>query len=129
MVNKVILTGNVGKEPEIRHTSGGKSVASFTLASSEYWKDQSGARKKATEWHNIVVWGGLVEVVKKYVEKGSKLYVEGKLATRKWTDDKGVQHYMTEIIVSHDGKIEVFSRKEDDSGYQDGHYEDDEIPY
>ncbi|KKB96511.1 Single-stranded DNA-binding protein [Candidatus Arcanobacter lacustris] len=100
-VNKVILIGNVGKDPEIRSTQDGRELANITLATSERWKDKStGERKERTEWHRVVVFSeGLVNVVKNYVKKGTKLYIEGALQTRKWTDAAGVEKYSTEIVL------------------------------
>lgn len=100
-VNKVILVGNVGKDPEIRRTQDGRAIANLTLATSETWKDKSsGERKEKTEWHRIVIFSeGLVKVAEQYVHKGSKLYIEGQLQTRKWTDKDGVEKYSTEIAL------------------------------
>ena len=115
-VNRVILVGNLGKNPEIRNTKDGKEIASFSLATTESWKDKSsGERKSKTEWHNVVVFNsGIAGVIKNYVKKGSKLYVEGSLETRKWTDKNGVERYSTEIVVKNfDGKIELLDKKDD----------------
>lgn len=100
-INKVILVGNVGRDPEIRTTQDGKEIASVTLATSESWKDKvSGERKEKTEWHRISVFSdGLVNIIKNYVKKGSKLYVEGTLQTRKWVDNSGVERYTTEVVL------------------------------
>jgi single-strand DNA-binding protein len=100
-VCKVILIGNVGKDPEIRSTSDGRKIATLTLATSEKWKDKNtGERKEKTEWHRVVLFSeGLVRVVESYVKKGSKIYIEGKLATRKWTDNNGVEKYSTEVVL------------------------------
>jgi single-strand DNA-binding protein len=102
-INKVILVGNVGQEPEIRTTQDGREIASFSLATSESWKDKnSGEKKEKTEWHRIVVFSaGLAGIVKSYVKKGSKLYIEGALQTRKWTDKDGVEKYTTEILLQN----------------------------
>ena len=101
MLNQVQLIGNVGKGPEVRVTQGGERVANFSLATTEKWKDRnSGERKEATEWHRIVVWGNLAEIVESYVIKGSKVYVCGKIKTRKWTDQSGVEKYSTEIVLT-----------------------------
>lgn len=101
MLNQVQLIGNVGKDPEVRSTQGGDKIANFSLATSEKWKDRnSGERKEATEWHRVTVFGPLVEIVESYVVKGSKLYVCGKVKTRKWTDNKGAERYSTEIVLS-----------------------------
>ncbi len=102
-INKVILVGNVGSDPEIRNTNDGREIASFSLATSESWKDKAtGEKKDKTEWHRLVVFSqGLVGIVKSYVKKGSKLYVEGQLQTRKWTDNNGVEKYTTEVVLQN----------------------------
>ncbi len=102
-INKVILVGNVGQDPEIRSTQDGREIASFSIATSESWKDKStGEKKEKTEWHRIVVFSqGLVGIVKSYVKKGAKLYVEGSLQTRKWTDKDGVEKYTTEVVLQN----------------------------
>lgn len=100
-VNKVILVGNVGNDPEIRSTQDGKEIANFSIATTDSWKDKNtGERRDKTEWHKIVIFAdGLVNVVKNYVNKGSRLYIEGALQTRKWTDANGVDKYTTEIVI------------------------------
>jgi single-strand DNA-binding protein len=99
-VNKVILVGNLGKDPEVKNLQGGKSVANFSIATSETWKDRDGERQEKTEWHNCQVWGeNLIKVVDKYLSKGDKVYVEGKIQTRKWEDQDGKDRYSTEIVV------------------------------
>lgn len=99
-VNKVILIGNVGKDPEIRTFGNGGKVANFSIATSEQWKDKQGQRQEKTEWHNIAVFSdGLVGVIERYVKKGSKLYIEGKMQTRKWTDRDGNDKYTTEVVL------------------------------
>lgn len=100
-VNKVILVGNVGNEPEIRSTSNGKELANLSIATSERWNDKmTGERREKTEWHRVVVFNeGLVNVIKNYVKKGSKLYIEGALQTRKWQDKTGAERYSTEVII------------------------------
>lgn len=100
-VNKAILIGRVGQDPEIRSTQQGKEIASFSLATSESWRDKStGEKREATEWHRIVCFSeGLVKVIKNYVKKGSKLYIVGKLQTRKWQDQSGNDRYSTEIVL------------------------------
>jgi single-strand DNA-binding protein len=100
-INKVILVGNLGRDPEIRSTNDGTRIANLALATSESWRDRnSGERKERTEWHRVVIFNErLVEVVEKYVKKGSKLYIEGALQTRKWTDNAGVEKYSTEIVL------------------------------
>ena len=100
-VNKVILLGNVGKDPEIRATQSGSKLASFSIATSKRWKDkQTQEYKDKTEWHKIVIFGeGLTSIVEKYVKKGSKIYIEGELVTRKWEDQDGKDRYTTEIVL------------------------------
>jgi single-strand DNA-binding protein len=100
-LNKVMLIGNVGKDPEIRTMNNGNEVALFSLATSEYWKDKStGEKKDKTEWHRVVVYSqGLVNIIKNYVKKGTKLYVSGSIQTRKWVDAQGIDKHATEIIL------------------------------
>jgi single-strand DNA-binding protein len=97
-VNKVILIGHLGKDPEVRSIESGVKVASFSLATSEPYKDKSGNRADHTEWHNIVVWRGLAELAEKYLKKGSQIYIEGKLRSRSWDDKDGVKRYTTEVV-------------------------------
>ncbi|MES2140555.1 MAG: single-stranded DNA-binding protein [Bacteroidota bacterium] len=111
-LNKVILVGNLGKDPEVRHLEGGVAVASFSLATSEGYKDKSGQRIEQTEWHNIVVWRGLAESAEKYLKKGMSIYVEGKLRTRSWDDKDGHKRYMTEIVGD---TFTILSKKESNS--------------
>jgi len=99
-VNKVILVGNVGKDPEVKNLDGGTKVANFSLATSESYKDKSGNKVDKTEWHNIVVWRGLAEVAEKYIRKGSQIYLEGKITTRSWGEE-GNKKYMTEIVAEN----------------------------
>jgi single-strand DNA-binding protein len=98
-VNKVILVGNVGKDPEVRYMPSGDAVANLTIATSESWKDKQGQKQEKTEWHRVVIFGKLAEICGEYVKKGSQLYIEGKLETRKWQDNAGVEKYSTEIKV------------------------------
>ena len=100
-VNKVILLGNLGRDPEIRSMQSGAKMASFSIATSKRWKDKNTQeQKESTSWHNIVVFGdGLVDIVEKYVKKGSKIYIEGELQTRKWQDQEGKDRYTTEVIL------------------------------
>ncbi len=100
-INKVILVGNLGKDPEVRYMSNGNAVCNVTLATSESWKDkQTGEQKDKTEWHNIVFYRRLAEIAGEYLRKGSQVYVEGKLQTRKWQDKNGNDRYTTEIIAN-----------------------------
>ncbi|UOQ54576.1 single-stranded DNA-binding protein [Hymenobacter cellulosivorans] len=97
-INKVILVGNLGKDPEVRHLEGGSSVAHFTLATNDYYKDKTGNRVERTEWHNITAWRGLAEMAEKYLKKGQQIYVEGKLRTRQYQDKDNQTRYITEIV-------------------------------
>ena len=97
-VNKVILVGNLGKDPEVRHLEGGVSVAHFTLATNDYYKDKPGTRVERTEWHNISAWRGLADMADKYLKKGQQVYIEGKLQTRQYQDKDQQTRYITEII-------------------------------
>src|SRR6266567_1673866 len=101
-VNKVILVGNLGRDPEIRSTQDGMRIANLNLATSESWRDKmSGERKEKTEWHRVVIFNErLTELAEKYLRKGSKVYVEGQLQTRKWTDNAGVEKYSTEVVLT-----------------------------
>ncbi len=100
-INKVILVGNAGTDPEVRYLPSGGPVANISIATSESWKDkQSGERVEKTEWHRVVLFNRLAEIVGEYVKKGSKLYIEGRLRTRKWVDQNNVERYTTEIVAS-----------------------------
>jgi len=111
-INKVILVGNVGKDPEVRYLDSGVAVANFPFATSEKYKNKQGEKVTNTEWHNIVMWRGLAEVVEKYVNKGSQLYIEGKIRTRSYDDKDGNKHYITEIIGDN---MQMLGRKGDRS--------------
>lgn len=137
-VNKVILVGNMGRDPEIRSTQDGREIATLTIATSESWRDKaSGERKEKTEWHRVVIFNdGLVNVVKNYVKKGAKLYIEGALQTRKWTDKDGVERYSTEVVLQgfnavltmldRSGGSEGAGGGHDDYGY--GHSQESAAP-
>lgn len=102
-LNKVMLIGNLGKDPEVRHTQDGKAIVNLTLATSESWKDKAtGEKKEKTEWHRVVIFNdGLAKVAEAYLKKGSTVYLEGQLQTRKWTDKDGVEKYSTEIVLQN----------------------------
>jgi len=102
-LNKVLLIGNLGRDPEIRSTNDGKEIATFSLATSENWKDKiTGERKEKTEWHRVVIFNeGLVKITKNYVKKGTKLYIEGQLQTRKWISNDNQERYTTEVILQN----------------------------
>lgn|SRR5690554_137727 len=113
-VNKVILIGNLGKDPEIRVLENGTKLARFSIATSESYTDKTtGERRSITDWHNIVVWRGLADVVEKYLTKGQKVYIEGKLKTRSWQDEAGATKYSTEVVA--DNMTMLSSRAENDS--------------
>jgi single-strand DNA-binding protein len=99
-VNKVILIGNLGKDPEVRFTPGGQAVANFSIATSDNWTDKSGQKQERTEWHRIVVWGKQAELCGEYLKKGRQVYVEGRLQTREWTDKEGRKNYTTEVVAN-----------------------------
>ena len=105
MVNKVILIGNVGADPEVRYLEGGVAVANLRLATTERYKNKNGENIDQTEWHNIVLWRGLAEIVEKYVKKGMRLYIEGRIRTRSWDDQNGVKRYTTEIYADNMQRI------------------------
>ena len=142
-VNKFIGIGFVGQEPTINKTNDGKEIANFSLAMSESWKNKAGEKQEKTEWIKVVAFGNLAGIVKNYVKKGSKLYIEGQLQTRKWTDDKGIERYTTEIVLNgFSAKIELLNKVEDSeisqhskdkgNGYQQQVEESDdssEIPF
>ena len=113
-LNKVLLIGRLGADPEIKQMVNGKNVARLSLATSNTWKDKNtGEKKEKTEWHRVVVFNeGLVGVVENYIKKGTKLYIEGSLQTRKWTDDSGTEKYTTEILIQgYGGRIDIVSAK------------------
>ena len=143
-LNQATLIGNVGKDPEIRTTGDGREIANFSLATTENWKDQvTGEKKEKTEWHKIVAFNqGIVSIIKRYVKKGSRLYLQGNIHTRKWIDNSGAEKYSTEIALQQgatlillDGKSNEFDTKNGSEIGQQGssnfnHSElDDEIPF
>lgn len=111
-VNKVIIVGNLGQDPDVRYMPSGGAVANITVATSESWNDKStGEKKEQTEWHRIVLFGKLAEIAGEYLKKGSQVYIEGKLQTRKWTDKDGVDRYTTEVVVSMGGTMQMLGGK------------------
>lgn len=147
-INKVILVGNVGQDPEVRTTQDGREIANFSLATSESWKDKAtGEKRDKTEWHRVVIFSqGLVNIVKNYVKKGSKIYIEGSLQTRKWTDPQGVEKFTTEIALQNfNSTLQILDSRDrqssGDSSYSSGssngksrndvsvEENDDEIPF
>lgn len=135
-VNKVILVGNLGKDPEVRAMQDGSKVVSFSIATSEMWKDKTtGERKDKTEWHRIVVFNpNLCDVCEKYLRKGSKVYVEGQLQTRKWQDQSGAEKYTTEVVLGRfRGELSLLDSKSDNVGATGENASssviDDDIPF
>lgn len=112
MVNKVILIGNVGADPDVRYLDGGVAVANIRLATTERYKNKNGENIDQTEWHNVVLWRGLAEIVEKYVKKGMRLYIEGRLRTRSWDDQNGIKRYTTEIFADN---MQMLSRADDNN--------------
>lgn len=139
MLNKVILIGNLGRDPEVRSTPSGQSVASFTLATNRKWKDKGGQRQEQTEWHNIVVWGRQAEVAGQYLTKGKQIYLEGRLQTRSWDDKQsGEKRYRTEVIcenfqmLGQRGDVDTSSSAGGPPAYDDSSFgpdDDDDIPF
>ena len=136
-LNEANIIGNVGKDPEIRHTQSGDKVASFSVATTEKWRNKSsGEMQEATEWHRIVVWNEhIAQIVEKFVAKGTKVMVRGKLQTRKWTDNKGAEKYTTEIVLNRfDGKLVLLGGTKERGEAEDSAPPppkdlDDEIPF
>ena len=150
-LNKVILVGNLGRDPEVRAMQSGDKVANLNIATSERWKDKDGQPQEKTEWHRVVVFGRIAEVAEQYLRKGSKVLIEGKLQTRKWTDNQGAEKYTTEIVVNgFSGQMTMLDRASSDrmgggdsGGFDNSSYDrgmsdgpnnasdgfDDEIPF
>jgi single-strand DNA-binding protein len=116
-VNKVILVGNVGKDPETRYLDEGTAFTKFSMATSETYKNKAGERVSTTEWHNVILWRGLAQVAEKYVKKGTQIYIEGRIKTRSYDDQDGNKKYITEIVGE---QMQLLSRKPDDAGEQGG---------
>ncbi|ECV2308233.1 single-stranded DNA-binding protein [Salmonella enterica subsp. enterica serovar Javiana] len=115
-VNKVILVGHLGQDPEVRYMPNGGAVANLTLATSEAWRDkQTGEMRENTEWHRVVVFGKLAEIASEYLRKGAQVYIEGQLRTRKWTDQSGQDKYTTEVLVNVGGTMQMLGRRDSQS--------------
>ena len=124
-VNKVIIVGNLGTDPELRHFSNGNAVANFTVATSETWQDKStGQQREKTEWHRISVMGKLAEIAGSHLRKGSQVYIEGQLQTRKWQDKSGQERYTTEVVVQgFNGTMQMLGgRQQGEQSHQDNQY-------
>ncbi|EBW7256037.1 single-stranded DNA-binding protein [Salmonella enterica subsp. enterica serovar Gatow] len=112
-INKVILIGNLGQDPDVRYMPNGGAVANFNLATSETWRSkQTGEMKELTEWHRVVVFGKLAEIAGEYLRKGSQVYIEGQLRTRSWDDNNGITRYVTEIVVSTQGTMQMLGNRQ-----------------
>lgn len=117
-LNKVMLIGNVGRDPEIRYLEGNAKVATFSLATTERYKDRNGTMQENTEWHSLVAWRNLADIVENYVKKGTQIYAEGRLRTREWTDQTGSKRRTTEVILD---TLQLLGRKSDNPGGQGGY--------
>ena len=114
-VNKVILVGNLGNDPEVRFTPNGSAIANLSLATSESWKDRNtGQQQERTEWHRVVIFGKTAEIAQQYLRKGSKVYIEGKLQTRKWQGQDGQDRYTTEVVVDITGQMQMLDSRQGD---------------
>ena len=125
MVNRVTLLGNLGADPEIRYTAGGTAVATLRLATTEQYKDKDGNKQENTEWHRVILWGRLGEICGELLEKGSKVYIEGKNQTREWTDQNGVKKYTTEVVAK---EMKALSRRRSDGQHNPGGSSPDDYP-
>lgn len=119
MINKAILIGNLGSDPEVRYTQSGTAVANFNIATSERWKGQDGEMQEHTEWHRIVVWSKLAEICGEYLSKGSKVYIEGRIQTRQWDDKDGNKRYTTEIVAREMKMLNSKGSSSAGSGYEE----------
>ena len=120
-VNKCIILGKLGNDPEVKYTASGSAIANLTVATSESWNDKAtGEKKEITEWHRVVLFGKLAEVAGEYLRKGSQVYIEGQLRTRKWTDNAGVEKYTTEIVVGMNGVMQMLGGKQESKPQQSG---------
>ena len=117
-VNKVILLGNLGRDPEVRYTAGGNAVANLSLATTEKWKDKDGNKQEKTEWHRVTLWGRQAELAGEYLSKGSSVYIEGRLETRKYTDKDGVEKYTTEVVADRMQFVSTGGEKREGGGQQ-----------
>jgi single-strand DNA-binding protein len=138
-VNKVILIGNLGRDPEVRYTQNGTAVANFTLATNEVWNDKSGARQEKTEWHRVVVWGKQAEIAREHLSKGKQVYIEGSIQTRQWDDREGNKRTTTEIKAQRlmmmgradagESRMNAAAPPPDAAGDEPGPPPDDDIPF
>ena len=132
-VNKVILLGNLGKDPEIRHLENGRSVANFSLGTNEKYKNKKGEPVSNTEWHNIILWSPLAEIAEKYLKKGSKCYIGGKLTTRSYDDKEGNKRYITEVVGREltllDSKLDSSNKQQVQQDFLSSNESNDDLPF
>jgi len=126
MINKAIIIGNLGKDPEVRYSQTGGAIASFSIATTETWKKQDGTKEEKTEWHKIVAFGRLAEICGEYLSKGSKVYLEGKIQTRKWENKDGVTQYTTEIVAR---EMKMLTQRNGEAGSSDRANQNEEPPF
>ena len=130
-LNKVMIVGNLGRNPEMRYTPSGRAVTSFSVATSRSWVNAEGARREETEWFNVVAWGNLAEICKQYLTKGQQVYVEGRLQTRGWEDQSGKKHYRTELVANE--MIMLGERKSteatEEKREREAEFESNELPF
>ncbi len=124
-INKAIIVGNLGNDPEIRYSSGGDAIANMNIATTDSWKDKEGRKQEKTEWHRVTMFGKLAEICGEYLKKGSQVYIEGKLQTRKWTDKSDIERYTTEIVVD---KMQMLgsNKRSEANKFDDS---DDDVPF
>jgi len=128
-VNKVILVGNLGRDPEVRYTKNGQAVATFSLATTERWTNKDGEREDKTEWHRIVAWGKLGEICGEYLSKGKQVYIEGRLQTRQWEDNDGDKRSTTEIVANNMVMLGSHSSSQGTEAYEEGSDDQDDVPF
>lgn len=129
-LNKVMIIGRLGRDPEMRYTPSGRPVTSFSVATSRSWSTAEGDRRTETEWFNVVAWGSLAEICKQYLSKGQQVYVEGRLQTRYWEDSEGTKHSSTEVVANE--MIMLGDRRDNTQANEENHYlkdEEDEFPF
>ena len=128
MLNKATIIGNLGADPEVRFTPSGKQTSTFSVATTEKWKDKDGQIQESTEWHRVVTWSRLAEICTEYLVKGSRVYIEGKIQTRKWKDSDGIDRYTTEIIAREMKMLSSNNGGGNTSGSNDNPHEEPPIP-
>ncbi len=124
-LNKVIIIGNLGRDPEMRYTSSGKPITTFSVATSRTWVTSEGERREATEWFNVVAWNNLAEICNQFLRKGSRVYVEGHLQTRQWEDEKGCRHYRTELVAN---EMLILDNRNQSQRHETSDFPDEEGP-